>query len=73
MGWRKVGDGGQELGRFLDTVVDGVLALKTAVLRGKRLDGEGELMFSSKEMWCPELCRCVFVIFYFFVLSFSFT
>lgn len=59
IGWRKLGDDGQELGRMLELVLDGVRVLKTAVRRGQRLDGEGEKMFNSKEMWCPELCRCV--------------
>ncbi len=69
MGWRRVGDEGQELCRLLDLVLDGVEALKTAVRKGQRLDGEGETMFSSKVVWCPELCWCVAAVLYFFVRS----
>ncbi|KLO08000.1 hypothetical protein SCHPADRAFT_624669 [Schizopora paradoxa] len=57
MGWRKLGDDGQELSRLLDFLLDGMKTLKSSVQLGRRLDGEGEMKVDSKELWCSGLYR----------------
>ena len=55
MGWKKIGDDGQDLCRSLDYLLGGVQTLKSLVQVGRRLDGEGEKKIASKELWCNGL------------------
>ncbi|KLO12039.1 hypothetical protein SCHPADRAFT_998419 [Schizopora paradoxa] len=55
MGWRKLGDNGQELCCSLDYVLKSVQALKDAIQTGLRLDGEGGTNVDLKQLWCRDL------------------
>ncbi|KLO07263.1 hypothetical protein SCHPADRAFT_656753 [Schizopora paradoxa] len=57
MGWRKLGDDGQDLCRLLDYLLGGVQTLKSSIQSGRRLDGEGEMKVDSKDLWCSSLYR----------------
>ncbi|KLO08001.1 hypothetical protein SCHPADRAFT_1001233 [Schizopora paradoxa] len=57
MGWRKVGDDGQELCRLLDYVLGGVQTLKSSIQSGRRLDGKGEMKVDAVKLWCSGLYR----------------
>ena len=66
IGWRKLGDNGEELCRVLDVVLAGMESFKAAVRReGLKMGGEGEIDFCWKEMWCKDvLWYAIFAIIY---------
>ncbi|KLO05192.1 hypothetical protein SCHPADRAFT_1003021 [Schizopora paradoxa] len=53
--WRKLDDDGKDLCRSLDYVLDGIHTLKDSARNGRRMDGRGEELINSKEIWCSEL------------------
>ncbi|KLO07267.1 hypothetical protein SCHPADRAFT_1001792 [Schizopora paradoxa] len=57
MGWRKLGDDGQDLCRSIDYLLGGVQTLKSSIQSGRRLDGEGEMKVDPKKLWCSGLHR----------------